>query len=219
MEVGGSNPPSPTKKDHIIVMKKIACFDLDGVVVHEHQPFSQRLIEKQGSEIIPAVNDFFENHFGKVMTGSAGLIESLEPYLERFHWSGDVESLLSFWFDGEKSPNNEVLNIVENVRGRNIATYLVTDNPKERVVEYWEDFLGQYFAGRYVSGETGLKKSKVALWDMIAKESGVVKEAIFFTDDDEENIEIARFAGVHAVLFTGAQKLNDDLTEFLSNES
>jgi FMN phosphatase YigB (HAD superfamily) len=196
-------------------MKKIACFDLDGVAVHEHEPFSKRLINNQGEIIRPAVDEFFNNNFGKVMTGGAGLAESIEPYLERFHWQGGVDSLLDFWFEGEKSPNNEVLKIVNITRAKGVDTVLVTDNPAERVACYWDDFLGKYFVDRYVSGETGLKKSKTALWDLIANENEVLTKDIFFTDDDQENIVIAQSAGVYAVLFTDAVALSRDLEDFL----
>ncbi len=196
-------------------MNKIACFDLDGVTVHEHQPFSLRLMEKQGSDIAPAVNDFFSNEFGAVMVGEKRLAESIEPYLDRFHWEGDTKSLLDLWFEGEKDPDADVLEIIKDVLGRGIPTYLVTDNPSERVLAYWDDFLGQYFVGRYVSGETGIKKSSLELWDLIARETGVAKDGIFFTDDDEKNIEIAKAAGVHALLFTNGSALQSQLNDFL----
>lgn len=199
----------------LIYMNKIACFDLDGVSVHEHDPFSVRLVRRQGQEIRSAVDDFFAREFGKVMVGQAGLHESIEPYLERFHWQGDVDSLLQFWFEGEKSPNNNVLSLVSDVRARGIAAYVVTDNPAERVAAYWDNFLGEYFDGRFVSGETGLKKGSKRLWDFIAKKACVMKHDIFFTDDDEENVGIAASAGIHAVLFTGTESLKQSLYDFL----
>jgi HAD superfamily hydrolase (TIGR01509 family) len=196
-------------------MNRITCFDLDGVSVQEHEPFSARLIKKQGSDIAPVVNEFFSHEFGHVMVGQKGIAESIEPYLERFHWEGDAKSLLDFWFDGEKVPVGDVLDIIKSIHDRGITTYLVTDNPKERVTAYWDEFLGQYFDGRYVSGETGLKKSSQKLWEFIAADTGVDVGDIFFTDDDEENVAIAKSAGVHALLFTTAAELQNQLNDFL----
>ncbi len=196
-------------------MKKIACFDLDGVSMREHDPFSVRLIQTQGEDITPAVNEFFTNEFGAVMVGRRGLAESIEPYLERFHWEGGVKSLLDFWFEGEKDTDQSVLEIIKNVRQKGIPTYLVTDNPRERVLAYWGNFLGAHFVGRYVSGETGLKKNSAALWDVIADDTGTTKADIFFVDDDQENVDVAVSAGVSAVFFSSADDLTQQLDNFL----
>lgn len=195
-------------------MNKIVCFDLDGVVIHEHEPFSVRLIREQGEKIRSAVDEFFSIKFREVMIGEASLRESIEPYLERFCWQGDADSLLHFWFEGERLPNEEVLSIVSDLRAEGVPTYLVTDNPVERISAYWGDFLGPYFNGRFVSGETGLKKSSEELWNFIAKQTGVMKSDIFFTDDDQENIKIARSAGAQAVLFTEVELLKQSLQDF-----
>ena len=182
-------------------MNKIVCFDLDGVAVAEHAKFSDRLIERQGAVIISAVQEYFS--------------ETIKPYLGRFGQSGDTQSILDFWFDGEKEAIQPVLNLARCIQDSGTPTYIVTDNPAERTTKLWDELLGGYFSDRFVSGETGLKKSSPDLWKMIATKTSVSPSDIFFTDDDLENIEVAKSDGVHAKLFVGYTQLSVDIDQFL----
>ncbi len=209
----GSNPTPSTNKNEF--MKKIVCLDLDGVAVAEHEKFSSRLIEQQGVEIKPAVDEYFSKYFGAVMVGKLSLTETIAPYIPKFNWPGDTESLLRFWFDREKTLVQPVLEIAQTLRDEGTPTFIVTDNPRERTDELWDELLCDYFTGKYVSGETGLKKSGPEIWDKIASDNDVKPNRIFFTDDDPENISVASNAGVHAVQFSTSDKLSEDIRQFL----
>lgn len=197
-------------------MNKIICLDLDGVVVSEHDRFSSRLVERQGPEIQDAVNEYFSSFFGAVMKGEASLSETITPFLAKFNWDGDANSLMRFWFDGEKDPVQPVLDLAKQIRAAGTPTYIVTDNPAERTEELWGELLEEYFTGKYVSGETGLKKSNPDLWAKIASDTGVSLGNIFFTDDDPENVSVAKSTGVQAELFTTPEQLMASLDKFLS---
>lgn len=198
---------------------KIVCLDLDGVAVAEHERFSNRLVGRQGPEIQDAVNEYFSRYFGAVMKGEASLSDTISPYLSKFNWDGDANSLMRFWFDGEKDPVQPILDLAKETRDSGTPTYVVTDNPAERTNELWDELLVRYFTGKYVSGETGLKKSNPDLWTRIASDTGVSLGNIFFTDDDPENVSVAKSTGVQAELFTSIEQLKANLDKFLSEIS
>ena len=75
--------------------------------------------------------------------------------------------------------------------------------------------LSKYLNNKYVSVETGLKKSNPALWTRIAKETGVSLGDIFFADDDFENVNVATSTGVQAILFTSPEQLKKSIDQFL----
>lgn len=196
-------------------MNKIVCLDLDGVAVSEHERFSSRLVASQGPEIQDAVNEYFSKFFGAVMKGEASLTETVTPFLTDFKWDGNTASLLRFWFDGEKDPIRPVLNLAREIRDAGTPIYIVTDNPAERTDELWDELLTQYFTGKYVSGETGLKKSNPAIWARVASDTGVSLRNIFFTDDDPENVSVAKSTGVQATIFTSPEQLKAEVNDFL----
>ncbi len=61
-----------------------------------------------------------------------------------------------------------------------------------------------------VSFEVGSMKPGRAIFDTLARTSGLLHGQIFFTDDYLENIEATRSAGLQAVQFTGADQLLAD---------
>lgn len=67
--------------------------------------------------------------------------------------------------------------------------------------------------GVTVSGEVGLIKPDVRIYERHAADFGLDPAASLFIDDSEKNVEGAKAAGWQAVHFTGAEKLRADLRE------
>jgi 2-haloacid dehalogenase len=65
--------------------------------------------------------------------------------------------------------------------------------------------------GVTVSGDIGLIKPDIAIYETHAKSFGLNPAATIFIDDSAPNVEGAKAAGWDAVLFTGADKLRVDL--------
>lgn len=65
--------------------------------------------------------------------------------------------------------------------------------------------------GVTVSGDIGLIKPDVAIYERHARDFGLEPSATVFFDDSFANVEGARAAGWQAVHFTGAEKLKADL--------
>ncbi|SOC35251.1 2-haloacid dehalogenase [Rhizobium subbaraonis] len=65
--------------------------------------------------------------------------------------------------------------------------------------------------GVTVSGEIGLIKPDLAIYEKHARDFGLEPAHTLFIDDAEKNVEGARAAGWNAVLFTDAEKLKSDL--------
>jgi len=67
--------------------------------------------------------------------------------------------------------------------------------------------------GVTVSGEIGLIKPDVAIYEKHARDFGLTPEASIFIDDSYPNVEGARAAGWHAVHFTDPETLRKDLRD------
>ena len=67
--------------------------------------------------------------------------------------------------------------------------------------------------GVTVSGEVGLIKPDESIYGMHAETFGLTPAATPFIDDSAKNIEGAKTAGWNAVLFTGPDRLAEDLRE------
>ena len=68
--------------------------------------------------------------------------------------------------------------------------------------------------GVTVSGEIGLIKPDVAIYEKHARDFGLSPGHTLFIDDAPANVEGARLAGWNAVLFTDPEKLKSDLAAY-----
>ena len=67
---------------------------------------------------------------------------------------------------------------------------------------------------RLISSEERLVKPDVAIYNRLCEKFGLVKEECLFTDDRQANIDGAKTAGLHAVLFTDTRRFEQDLKTF-----
>lgn len=71
-----------------------------------------------------------------------------------------------------------------------------------------------FFDQTYASNKIGEEKPDENFFRVILQAEGVKPEDTFFTDDREENIEVARRVGINAVLFTSAEQLKKEWKKY-----
>ena len=77
----------------------------------------------------------------------------------------------------------------------------------------------QLFDAFVVSGDVGITKPSLEIFELIATRLGVRTEECLMIDDLPKNVEGATLAGMQSVLFTSKQQLERDITACLSEES
>jgi putative hydrolase of the HAD superfamily len=178
--------------------------DLDGVILKKEYYFSDRFCEKYG---VPkeVVQDFFKNEFQQCLVGQADLREVLSVKLVEWGIDESVDTILSFWFEHERTLDESVLEKVKMLRESGVRVYISTNNEKLRAQYVW-DVLGfkKSFDGIFASGEVGFKKPTEAFWkhvwqalaltDVLAEKSDVE-----VWDDDMQNCEGAQQFGFNAL--------------------
>ncbi|HEY0125078.1 MAG TPA: HAD-IA family hydrolase, partial [Rhizobium sp.] len=97
--------------------------------------------------------------------------------------------------------------------GRDVTmlTNFASDTFREAQARF--DFLNKP-RGVTVSGDIGLIKPDVAIYETHVKSFGLDPASTIFIDDSLANVEGAKAAGWHAVHFTGAAKLRSDLAAY-----
>jgi 2-haloacid dehalogenase len=97
--------------------------------------------------------------------------------------------------------------------GRDVTmlTNFASDTFREAQARF--DFLNKP-RGVTVSGDIGLIKPDVAIYETHVKSFGLDPASTIFIDDSLANVDGAKAAGWHAVHFTGAEKLRSDLAAY-----
>ncbi|MFS8054365.1 HAD family phosphatase [Rhizobium sp. BR 317] len=119
------------------------------------------------------------------------------------------------WHDMVPHAYDDSVAILEKLiaEGRDVTmlTNFASDTFREAQTRF--DFLSKP-RGVTVSGDIGLIKPDVAIYEAHVKSFGLDPASTIFIDDSLANVEGAKAAGWNAVHFTGAEKLRSDLAAY-----
>jgi len=189
-------------------MIKEVLFDADGVIIKARgKYFSQRLAERQGLPL-ESVLPFFKTDYQLCAAGKADLKEVLPRYFSEWKWTGTLDELLQFWFEGERDLDEKVMAIVADFRARGVKVGLATDNEKYRG-EYLLGIVGlrKNFDDIFLSCEMGAKKSNPDFFTRVIETTGLKPDEIQYWDDDQKNVDVAVQLGIDGRLFVGVEEL------------
>ena len=181
-------------------------FDADGVVI-EPWGFARALEAEYG--ISPDVTkEFFGGPFKQCLSGDADLVESVAPYLDRWHWPGTVQAFVDFWMESDNKPDAEVLGHIQELRKRGAKCYIASDQEQTRA-EYIRVRMGfeAMFERLFFSCELGCTKLDRRFFDRIAAEIGVEHHNIHFWDDSGSYVQVARSAGWNAHIYESVESI------------
>ena len=196
-------------------MNRVLIFDADGVAVAPREKyFSQRFMEDYG---VPseAVMPLFKNEFLECVLGKKSLTKVLEEkYVALWQWQGTIDELLDYWFAGENTRNEPVLALIAKLRTDGYQCYLATDQVRER-----KDYLlghmklAREFDGTFFSCDLGVSKSTAEYWQLVLTAlSNPDPKAVYFWDDEMENVTAAKSVGINASFYTGIEDIRENLS-------
>lgn len=190
-------------------MAKAILFDADGVVIKEHEYFSVRYKRDFGKSLNDdIILNFFKNEYKDTAVGQADLKELLAERIEEWGWDGSVDELLTYWFEGEREVDSDVLTIVKTLRDTGVICCLASDNEAYRA-EYLLDVVGlrEHFDEVFFSCYVGHTKSELEFFLAIIDRLNVSLDEILYFDDDPKNVEVAKGVGIHGVHYTAVAQL------------
>ncbi|MBW9115821.1 HAD family phosphatase [Rhizobium cauense] len=188
-------------------------FDIGKVLIHYDPdiPYS-RLIPDEAER-----KWFFENvcthdwnieqDRGRTWADAEALLIEVHPDREEH-----IRAFRKHWHEMVSHPYDDSVAIMEGLiaDGQDVTmlTNFASDTFREAQVRF--PFLTKP-RGVTVSGDVGLIKPDIAIYETHTKSFGLNPAATIFIDDSAPNVEGAKAAGWDAVLFTGADKLRADL--------
>ena len=194
--------------DHIV-------FDIGKVLIHYDPdiPFS-RLIPDETER-----KWFFDNvctHDWNIEQDRGRTWDEAEALLIETHPAHEVNirAFRKHWHEMVSHSYDDSVAIMEALiaEGRDVTmlTNFASDTFREAQVRF--PFLTKP-RGVTVSGDIGLIKPDIAIYETHVKSFGLNPATTIFIDDSAPNVEGAKKAGWDAVLFTGADRLRADLAE------
>ena len=199
-------------------MIRAVLVDVDGVLVtgrpKDGLHWSHDLERDLGIAPDLLQRQFFTQHWTDVVTGRAGLCETLAPVLAEIAPSVSSEALLEYWFARDARLEEAVLQDIATLR-RNGLTVALASNQEHLRARYLSERLS--LAGHvdrfYYSAAIGARKPDSAFYRHIERDLGAPPGALLLIDDTIENVSAAWRAGWRAVHWTTPRPLGDIVAE------
>lgn len=183
---------------------KAILFDADGVFVEPtDKMFSERIAEELNISM-EQVQPFFDDHFENVLTGKEDLVAAITPFAESWGWKKSIPELLEFWFEYERSIDQELMTYIRKLHDNGIVCCVATNNETNRARYIFEVSGFSEFSDKlYSSSDMGATKPSSAFFEKVWKDLGQIsKEQILFWDDTVENVEGGKKFGFNSELYT-----------------
>ena len=194
-------------------------FDLGGVLIDWNPMYVYK-------DLIPdkEKRDYFFNNictsaWNIEQDAGRSLLEATEQKVEEFpEWEEYIRAFYGRWEEMLGDEISDTVKILkELIDSKKYRIYALTNWSRETfpvAIEKFE-FL-QWFEGILVSGVEHMKKPDKEIYDLMLTRYSLNPAESIFIDDNLENVEGARVAGIHALHFESPAKLKNDLDSVLA---
>jgi len=120
-------------------------------------------------------------------------------------------------YHADEAVNEGVLHLIRRLHGRYKLAVLSNSPPGlTRWLDSWK--ILDLFHVVFCSGDEGIVKPDPRAFAQILARLEVKPEEALFIDDTREHVDAARVLGLHGVVFTTAERLEEELTELLDED-
>lgn len=120
-------------------------------------------------------------------------------------------------YQSDEAANGEVLDLIRRLHGR-YKLAVLSNSPPGLIqwLAHWK--MLDLFDVVYCSGDEGVVKPDPAAFGITLQRLGVEPEEAVFIDDTNQHVEAAKKLGLHGVLFTTADALEEELDRLLQSK-
>jgi putative hydrolase of the HAD superfamily len=158
---------------------------------------------------------FFTPHWDDIVRGRLEIVAALTPILMDVAPHLSVETLLQYWFERDSSLDQALLSELSNLRAKGAPLHLCTVQEHRRAQYLWETLsLKERSDAIHYSAGYGSTKPEADFFHSVCVRTGYVPDDLLLVDDAQRNVDGARAAGWHALLWNGTQPLAELLGDY-----
>jgi putative hydrolase of the HAD superfamily len=192
-------------------------FDADGVLTLAEEVFSVVYARARGLDIKP-FERFFQTDWKLIVTGRADLKESIAANPQLWQWDGNVDELLKYWFESEDVRNQELIEVIRDLKAKGFICCLATEQDKYRGAYMRDIMFKDLFDKFYITADIGISKTEAGFFTAITDDLKLLHpelepQDIIFFDDSQSKVDTAKSVGIDARLYTGVDQVRQLLSD------
>jgi len=189
---------------------KLVVFDMDGVLINEKCYASKLFEEKYNIPHKEFYSVLKKNKFLERTKDQGPTFGLFNDFFEKYDVDITEQEFWNLWLNNFKV-EEDLLELAFSLKKSGKKIGIVSDNPHERAkylisLDWVKKFDHVLFSCYY-----GVTKKNPRLFEILVEKSGLKPEEIFFTDDDEKNVKVARSIGINAEIYNNLEQLNNKL--------
>jgi 2-haloacid dehalogenase len=148
-----------------------------------------------------------EHDLGADITASCQRLAALHPGYQQMimAWAERGEEMVAGQFD-------QTVRVLSDLKAAGTRCYTLSNmEPQAFTVRAARFPFMTWFDGHVISGFEGVAKPDPRIFEILLERYRLAPEATFFMDDSPRNVEAARALGIHAVHYTDADQLRQEL--------
>ncbi|HRF28069.1 MAG TPA: HAD-IA family hydrolase [Candidatus Saccharibacteria bacterium] len=187
---------------------KVLLLDIDGVLMQQPKLFSEIYCERYGVSIDKLLPFYSSKEFLDCSIGKYDLKQAIRDHRDKWQYTGDLDSLLSEWFEAERYPNEKLVELVKNLREQGVCVVIVTQQEKYRTAYLKQNVFSDMYDDFFVSCELGLHKDSKDFWDEVLKRLDVsLPGEVLYFDDKQSLVTLAKSVGIDAHLYQSVEQV------------
>jgi len=196
-------------------MIKLFVFDLGNVILpFDNRPIADKLHARSGRDCTSddIFRYLFDLHDGSINPYEEGLSSSLQFFLDvrgRYGLRIEFEEFADIWNNIFRE-NPEVDEMIVHLKAQGIPLFLLSNTNELHFAHIIDRYpIVHLFDEWLLSFEVGAKKPKKRIYDAIFEKMDVRPHEVFYIDDVEEYVRMARSMGMNGLVYKEAGDLRD----------
>lgn len=201
-------------------MIKAIIFDLGGVILTHTREITLKILASIFKVDTEEVGLFYKTLEDDWVTGKIKDRVAIAKFKARFSAKKSVDEILEQWeklYEESTEINQDVLQIVDNLRKQGYKVYLLTDTTDlHHKFNMKRDLFG-HFDRIFASFIEGKRKTTRDFYKHLLEQTDLKPNECIFIDDRQSNLKIANSVGIDTSLFRNYKSLIRKLRNKLSN--
>ncbi len=189
-------------------------FDWGGVLIENPAPYFLKYCAAKMQAPEKELYRIYEDYVDRFESGAIEEEQMWQEVSQRLHLP--VDNITTIWyqaFEASYRPRPSMFELAQTLQKNGYITAMLSNTEKPSVRFFHSKNYSTLFNPAVFSCEEGMRKPQPQIYQLLLRRLGLSGQEVAFIDDKPENIEAARAAGIHGIVFESEGQVRQALLD------